>query len=304
MKRILFLSLQASIIHIGVSFAQQDTIFYDQATGNYVIQYVGDSVTGERDSLIRVVFEPATKISPFVQCTTTFDEKSGSYLYSYSIENGSQSLQNLYKFILEFGQNAKIDDLSRGFWHSRRLKQIDTLLASIVAVNRWSWRADNGLKAGGRTSGFLLRSPDPPGIVNSYFQGFARPLEFPDEGPPDAIRAQLSALSIFPANHVVCKTIAPTAIPTSLTAMALLDTLISYKHQAFNLGWITNKGILNSLDQKLDNARKQLERGNNKSAKNILEAFINEVEAQKDKHLSGEAYALLKFNAQYLISKL
>jgi len=99
-------------------------------------------------------------------------------------------------------------------------------------------------------------------------------------------------------------TIAPIAPPLTFSALASIDTLISYKHQAFTLGWITNRGILNSLDQKLDNARKQLERANNKAAKNILQAFINEVDAQKDNHLSSEAYALLKYNAEYLVSKL
>jgi hypothetical protein len=99
-------------------------------------------------------------------------------------------------------------------------------------------------------------------------------------------------------------TIGPTAPPLMFSPLAAIDTLISYKHQALTLSWITNQGIANSLDQKLDNARKQLQRGNNKAAKNMLEAFLNEVEAQKDKHLTSEAYALLKFNAEYLISKL
>lgn len=99
-------------------------------------------------------------------------------------------------------------------------------------------------------------------------------------------------------------TIGPTAPPLSFSPLAAIDTLVSYKHQALTLGWITNQGVANSLDQKLENARKQLERGNNKAAKNILEALLNEVEAQKDKHLTSEAYALLKYNAEYLISKL
>ena len=89
-----------------------------------------------------------------------------------------------------------------------------------------------------------------------------------------------------------------------ISAVNWVDTLISYKHKAFDLGWIQDKGIANSLDQKLDNAKAQLVRKNNKSAKNILEAFVSEVEAQKNKHLTSEAYALLKFNAEYLISKL
>jgi hypothetical protein len=84
-------------------------------------------------------------------------------------------------------------------------------------------------------------------------------------------------------------------------------------HEASALGWIKNKGIEQSLDAKLDNAKKKITEGDNESAKNIINAFINEVEAQgcathgnctPDKYLAPEAYALLKYNAMYLINNL
>lgn len=85
------------------------------------------------------------------------------------------------------------------------------------------------------------------------------------------------------------------------------------KHEAFDLGWIKNKGILQSLDAKIESAKRALERGQTKTAMNKLNAFINEVEAQgcasyedcpPGKHLTSEAYGLLKYNAQYLIDHL
>lgn len=42
----------------------------------------------------------------------------------------------------------------------------------------------------------------------------------------------------------------------------------------------------------------------NAEAKNILDASLNEVEAQNGKHLTSEAYALLKYNVQYLVERL
>jgi hypothetical protein len=86
--------------------------------------------------------------------------------------------------------------------------------------------------------------------------------------------------------------------------VAWVDTLIAYKHRAYDKGWIDDAGVANSLDQKLENTRKQLDQGNTKAAKNTLAAFVNELEAQKGKHVSAEAYALLKPNVAYLISKL
>ena len=76
------------------------------------------------------------------------------------------------------------------------------------------------------------------------------------------------------------KTIGPTAPPADFKPIEFLNYIINMKHEAFSLGWIKNKGIENSLDVKLDNAKKKIEQGNNGAAKNILSAFINEVEAQ------------------------
>lgn len=84
----------------------------------------------------------------------------------------------------------------------------------------------------------------------------------------------------------------------------LLDTLISLKEQCAANGSIDNQGVANSLDSKLNNARSRLEAGDSTAAKNMLEAFVNEVEAQKGKHLTTDAYLLLKFNAEYVAGRL
>jgi len=69
------------------------------------------------------------------------------------------------------------------------------------------------------------------------------------------------------------------------------------------LGWITNQGICRSLEAKLENGKRQLERGNKTAAIGSLQAFLNEVEAQKGKQVSSEAYALLYFNGEYLLNR-
>ena len=96
----------------------------------------------------------------------------------------------------------------------------------------------------------------------------------------------------------------PVNVTTIMPVVNLLDTLVSLKHQAVANGWIDNQGVANSLDSKLDNAKSKLEAGDTTAAKNMLNAFVNEVEAQNGKHLTSEAYALLKYNAEYLIDRL
>jgi hypothetical protein len=145
--------------------------------------------------------------------------------------------------------------------------------------------------------------------VAYYSQGFTLPplVASEEEAPLDA------EVPDFFHNSVKGKTIGPTAPPAVFKPIEFLGNIINLKHEAFNLGWIKNEGILKSLDAKLDNAKKKLENGDTKTAKNILNAFINEVEAQgcatyencpSGKHLTSEAYGLLKYNAQYLIDHL
>ena len=87
--------------------------------------------------------------------------------------------------------------------------------------------------------------------------------------------------------------------------LAFLDTLISYKHQAYARGGIKEEGVVTSLDSKLEAARPAII-NDRPSAKQILQSFILELDGlitQSDQ-ITHEAFILLKENAQFLISKL
>ncbi|MBI4656354.1 MAG: C39 family peptidase [Elusimicrobia bacterium] len=73
---------------------------------------------------------------------------------------------------------------------------------------------------------------------------------------------------------------------------------------SLTFGLITNEGIANSLTQKLNNAEEAKNKGNIKPAQNILEALINEIDAQTDKHINKDAAEFLKQDIQYLINHL
>jgi hypothetical protein len=167
------------------------------------------------------------------------------------------------------------------------------------------WTGTTDIGPGESLSGFSFESTGLPTIVESYFEGNAALLAFSAE-PPSEMDQILDTLLTFPRNTLIQYTIGPSTPPSPFIPVAFLDTLISYKHQAFTLGWIANQGILQSLDAKLENAKAQLQRNNITSARNILQSFLNEVEAlnKKGDQITSEAYALLKFNAEYLVSKL
>ncbi|MBD3339343.1 MAG: hypothetical protein GF353_09550 [Candidatus Lokiarchaeota archaeon] len=82
------------------------------------------------------------------------------------------------------------------------------------------------------------------------------------------------------------------------------NTLIMDIDLCYQFGHIKDKGIYKSLKKKAENAIKQHEKGNNNAAVNILNAFINEVNAQKGKKIDEwEAEKVLIYDAQELIDK-
>ncbi|MCJ7580305.1 MAG: hypothetical protein MUP98_07200 [Candidatus Aminicenantes bacterium] len=67
---------------------------------------------------------------------------------------------------------------------------------------------------------------------------------------------------------------------------------------------VSNKGIKNSLMQKLANANKVLEKGNIKAAINIMEVFLHEVNAQTGKNISTEDIKYFVTIAESILSGL
>jgi len=69
-------------------------------------------------------------------------------------------------------------------------------------------------------------------------------------------------------------------------------------------GEIDNKGIVKSLLAKLNVAQNLVENGKINQAKNILNAFISEVQAQSGKHITPQAADILIESAEYILSHL
>jgi hypothetical protein len=186
------------------------------------------------------------------------------------------------------------------------------------------------MKPSEKASGFMFRtSYGLPGIVAYYAEGDAPLPKCPEGGAVNFIPGYDDLTPYGPG--IVGRTIGPTAPPADFKPIPFLDYIISLKHEAYNLGWIVQgkdddegkkedeeKGIMKSLDKKLEKAKAELIRGDTKEAIEKLKSFIHEVEAlykedkeekhKKEKeghsHITSEAYALLKYNAVYLIEKL
>ncbi|MBI4691140.1 MAG: hypothetical protein HY754_12895 [Nitrospirae bacterium] len=78
----------------------------------------------------------------------------------------------------------------------------------------------------------------------------------------------------------------------------MLDLINNY----LNSGDIDNSGIANSLISLLNNALDAKNSGNDQASDNLMQAFINEVEAQSGKHISTSAADILINTANYIIN--
>lgn len=272
------------------------------------------------------------------------DESSGLYEYSYEVSNSQASTGQIFMVEIDISRPPQSRELSadglviyKGLNWRGEMRQVSfesklavlsgRLLKPIVPIggeppSGWSfdialrgtasWGSSgktNRIMSGYSLDGFKLISRGIPSIRDVAIhpkwvlvvEGY---VSEEDEEKARHIEEEITFRT---------KTIGPTAPPEELVPADFLQNIIDMKHEAFELGWITNKGIERSLDAKLDAAKKKLAAGNTKATGNILKAFIHEVEAQgcenyddcpRGKHLTPEAYALLKYNAQYLMDNL
>lgn len=139
-------------------------------------------------------------------------------------------------------------------------------------------------------------------IVDSLLMRFGAPEDYQVVKDYQALEPNPTAKSLI---EFSLRDFKPPLPPASITPLAMLDTLISYRRQVQALGWILNEGIIASLDQKLDAVRKAIV-NDRPSAKQILQAFVNELEAlnQQGNQFKQEAYIFLRNYASYIIQRL
>jgi hypothetical protein len=248
-----------------------------------------------QDTLKIFRFPPIDQIDVVVKARVI--GQTGKLRFEYDIESLLTSRQTIWAIDIPFDATPHNTSSPNGWF---------AIVGGRTETIGWGSRDSVfNIQPGQILSGFGYESEGLPSIRLTYLAGWAEPPELTFE--PDSVVGE----DVLEASKKVL-TVGAAKPPTPFIPLAFLDTLTSYKHQAFALGWIKNQGIVQSLDAKLDNAKRQLQRNNTTAARNTLQAFLNEVEAlwkgeehpYGGKQITSEAYALLKFNAEYLVSKL
>jgi hypothetical protein len=159
---------------------------------------------------------------------------------------------------------------------------------------------------------FSLDSKGLPKIMRYWAEGWTEPYTVSEY---DSLRyiAGYSADEVSPPWYEDAyqgKTIAPVLPPDPFEHSTFLDTVINQPDRAESLEWISDQSFADELNNQLQQTRSHLVAGDSVKAAAALSNFVDVVEATNagqgppGASLTSEGYALLYFNAKYLLDRL
>lgn len=273
----------------------------------------------------------APKVSASIR--SEVHDSNGVFSYYYTLTNDRLSTSSIWTLSIDISRDAGtlvlsknglndgpcvVSDLSTTIESSPSTAPIVPVtldcpsgwLASLSAPGTASWAGIDEtslIHAGQVLDGYQIRSQGLPGLRSFRLEPHLNIADIsltPPDGPAGLDRYQSELQTFIDNASTLGITVAPTAPPADFQPVQFLQTIQNYKEQSFKQGWITNAGVANSLDVKLNAALAALQAQDIATAKNVLNALLNEIQAQNGKDLTSEAVALLEFNTQYLLSKL
>lgn len=90
----------------------------------------------------------------------------------------------------------------------------------------------------------------------------------------------------------------------NFTVISNIDSLASLNDRAVRNGWITSEETAGILTQKLALARKKIEAGQKDKANDIIKSYINEIDIQRGKTITGYGADVLITEAAYVYISL
>jgi len=263
-----------------------------------------------------------------MKCAVTFDTLKGIYTYYYSLRNGVSSNVGVQWFEIDVRRNPNsifLDSIGLPFMNSRiqnayRRTNSSTLNASIplsfpslpqygdggLTENETAILSAGQIKPGEEKHGFALSSKGLPAIRNFT----AVPIFDPNDYYPSVgnVPNPDSLAQIVDQEREAIKyhgyTIGPSAPPLNFVATAWCDTIMSYTTQSRTIGWITNQTTTNKYLNYFTTTKTQLHANNIGGARSTLQTVLTNAISDSTSNLTSEAYALIYYNTQYLLTQL
>lgn len=275
-----------------IKYNPEGKITLDESSGNYLITWIG--MDGKPK---KIVFEPSIKVDVIVEASVHYNEMRGKYQYFYKVRNLESSQQKLHAFILQKKATLEKIIFPDDGW---RLAKMDNFKDGIWR-GWFDWKHDRLGVPPGQDVDISFESSGLPWIVGCYAKGYGQPMQGVGEEMPHELETAIYRLSFeWPYG----KTIGPAAAPESFDPEMFLQDLISMVDESFAQGWIKSQDVANYFKDTFQQIADAIDAKHHKEAIRRSQEILNKVEQEEGRTIISEAYALIKFNTDYLVRKL
>jgi len=280
-----------------VEYRVDGKITYDEKSGNFLLQWTGRDGTRKT-----IVYEPATKLDPVIAAGVEYDGKADRFRYSYGLSNLPTSRQKLTHLYLELRapiQEVKAPDAT---WHSKPFT--DFLREKFKVEGGWVWsqvmQGRIGLLPGEKAVGLSYLSSGLPAVVRCYAQPHPILVGIGEELPEELHAAIHREMWTIPYGV----TVGPALPPQPFEPASFARRIIGMVDVSLQEGWIESPTVAQEIRTLLGNAVAALQRQDITQAASIVRTLLQRVEQENERTLLSEAYALLKFNLEFLQKQL
>lgn len=218
-----------------------------------------------------------------------------SLVFIYNVRNDKTSIQKINKFALDANPEIVEDGFSQTYWD---LIGLDSVLTGWMGLPGF----DRFIEAGDTSRSFMLKSVYSPTIVHYYLLGDNEaPLELKNDVP---VFNRKKYLDNVRTNSVSGFTLAPSKFSNNTQPVEIIDSLISYTKRSEEYGWIVKGKGLNKYENYLGSMRSSIQKSDNAGTLSFIHIFLKELEIDRQTVFSSEAYSLLRYNAEFLLTKL
>ena len=237
----------------------------------------------------------------------------------YVVQNSPRSAEELWSFTVDAPSRPL-----RVVRPQARERWTTGVAAQGLQVASWAALGAN-IAAGARTPPLEFSALGLPAMVTYWAGGYFPVPDYEpvDEDAEDTLPA-LTPQQSLSANAVAGQTVGVEPFPTDLSPGYLLARLRTLTDSACRLGWIQGRGTCRELAEHLDQAGRELQRGQREEARNHLREFVTDVRERAGRRpgeeergddqreerddrgaaVNSSAYWLLTVNAEYVLTRL
>jgi len=277
----------------------QDGLAFDPVSGTYSIDYVDDF--GEERSLVIV---PPDHVAPVIELTSVSRSTAG-LSYSYTVYNQAAPNvdQSIFMVELRCPDSVSTEHLEVPPEWTREAK-------TSALTNRWVCEfidPTGGIAPGANASGFQVEASQLPAITDVAVWGWLGEIQdYPGliESRPGLIDI-VSTVDGTEGGWWEGEAVLPSIEPAQLTDPGVgIDVLQNSASAACDRAWLDDSnGICHSLQVKLEQAEASIV-ADRPAARYQIQAFLNELDAQRGQYVDETAYWLLRILGEHVLSKI